>query len=209
MAVPVKAVVGTVKKVTPVLAVVVATAGGFVLGALSRQPEINDLKGQVKRLKKQQEHLIQVLNLQNEEIEDLLARYHMLKTYQVLQRSEMKTQLRESLIFQYATVDYLNLMLSCIEANANPSEVEADFYCAFTKVLSDKDLSDEEMAAVKVYVISRHKSEIKSMVPCDTDTPLEAILRYGESGKSGFKVPKIDFPDIGIPGFEKKGRDDS
>lgn len=207
MAVPVKLVADIAQKATVPLVVAITALGGFVLGGLVRQPEINDLKNQVKQLKKQQEHLVQVVNAQNDEIRDLLNRYHALKVYQVFQRSDMKAQLRNSLVFQYATADYLRLMVSCIESETKPSDAETAFYCAFTKMLSGRGLSDAEMAAVKDYVVPRHKEEIGALVPCDTDSALEALLRFEEPEKGGFEFPDIDFPkvgflDVGLPKIE-------
>ena len=202
MPVPVQVVAEVAKKAAIPLAAAIAALGGFVLGGLVRQPEVNDLKNQVKQLKKQQEHLIRVVNAQNEEIQDLLDRYHALNTYQVFQRSGMKSQLRDSLVFQYATADYLELMISCIESNEDPSEPESAFYFAFTKMLAGKKLSDDEMIAVKDHVMSRHKAEINALVPCDTDSALEAILQFGESEKRGFAFPKIEFPEVGLPKVE-------
>lgn len=209
MGVPVGLVSGIAKKTTVPLIAAIGILGGFVLGALSRQPEINDLKKQVRQLKKQHGHLVQVVNAQNREIEDLLARYHALKVYQVFQRRDMRVHLQDSLVFQYATADYLQLLISCVESNANPTEAESSFYCAFTRMLAGKSLSVDEMKSVKDYVTLRHKQEIENLVPCDTDGALEDLLRFGESGKGGFGFPKIGFPGIAVPRFGKRSEGDA
>lgn len=209
MTVPVRAIAEIGKKAAIPLTAAIAALGGFILGGLVRQPEVNDLKHQVKQLKKQQERFVQVVDAQNEEIRDLLDRYHALKVHQVLQRSEMKKLLQDSLVFQYATADYLELMISRIESGEDPSETEGAFYCAFSNMLAGKALSEDEMAAVKSYVMPRHKEEIASLTPCDTDSALEALLQFGESKKKGFEFPKVELPEIPLPRFGKKNEGDT
>ena len=55
---------------------------GFVAGALSRQPEINELKKQVKSLQKEVERLQAVISVQNQQINELKIRYTALKGWQ-------------------------------------------------------------------------------------------------------------------------------
>ena len=80
------------KLLTALIAAIVG-AGGFILGALSRQPEINDLHKQVKQLQKKVEDLNRVVDEQNNEIAELTARYQALKFYQIFQKSELRDQL--------------------------------------------------------------------------------------------------------------------
>lgn len=188
-----------------------AGAAGFVIGALSRQPEINDLHKQVKSLQKQVAHLQEIVEEQNGEIAELTLRYQALKVYQIFRKSELRAQLRESLTFQYATADYFELLMGHLDTGEKLDDDEAGFYYAFSLMLAGKELSDEQKADIRGYVIANHAYEIESLIPCDIEPALEELADYGKRKKdpgkeSWLKFPKIEPPNI--PNPFKKGEED-
>ena len=188
------------KLLTALIAAIVG-AGGFILGALSRQPEINDLHKQVKQLQKKVEDLNRVVDEQNNEIAELTARYQALKFYQIFQKSELRDQLKESIAFQYATADYFNLLLEHLDSKEKFDEDEADFYYAFSLMLAGKTLSDEQKATVKRYVTDNHGYEINALIPCELEPVLEELADYGTKKKDQDKEPWFKFPKIEPPSF--------
>ncbi|MBQ2616957.1 MAG: hypothetical protein IJF90_08870 [Synergistaceae bacterium] len=199
------------KLLTALIAALVG-AGGFILGALSRQPEINDLHKQVKRLQKKIEDLNRVVNEQNDEIAELIARYQALKFYQIFQKSELKAQLQESIAFQYATADYFNMLLEHLDSKEEFDGNEAEFYYAFSLMLAGGNLSDEQKETIKRYVTFNHGSEIKALIPCELEVVLEELADYGKKKKSSDKDPWFKFPSIEPPNilnpFKKTGMDE-
>ena len=191
---------------------ILAGAAGFIIGALSRQPEINDLHKQVQSLQKQVAYLQEIVEGQNKEIAELTLKYQALKVYQIFRKSELRAQLRESLTFQYATADYFELLIKHLDTGEKLDDEEADFYYAFSLMLAGKELSDEQKADIRDYVTANHAYEIESLIPCDVKPALEELADYGKSkadpGKEfWFKFPKIEPPNIPNP-FKRDGEDE-
>lgn len=184
-------------KLVKALIGVFAGMGGVVFGALARQPEINKLHKQVKRLQSKVDQLEAAASEQNEEIADLLVKYEALRIWQFSQRSELRDRVRESLVFQYAVADYLDLLVDCVRGGRKMDEGELGFYRAFAKTLSGKKTSDREKEQIKTYVVSRHGLQISQMRPCDTQRAFDRIREY--DARSGSRKR-------GLPGFLPFGK---
>lgn len=165
-------------KAIAALAATLGGAGGMIVGALVRQPEINKLRKQVKRLQGDMDALKDVIEEQNSEIAELLFRYKALKVIQFAKRRELKSDIQESLASQYAVSDYLQLLLSIASTGRDMEPEEAEFYRAFGKVLVDKNTSEAEREAIKAFVWERHAAELKSMTPCDMQPILDKLRDY-------------------------------
>ena len=70
-------------------------AGGFVAGALVRQPEINKLQKQVACLQADVEELKQVAAEQNDEIKQMLLNYRALGVFAFQQKKELRPLMME------------------------------------------------------------------------------------------------------------------
>lgn len=187
------------KLITPLVAAI-AGAGGLIMGALIRQPEINDLHKQVRSLQKNSEQLLEVVRAQNSDIAEMEVRYQALKAYQVFQRSDLKKQIKESLVFQYATSDYFELVLHRIDSGRDFDDAEAGFYLAFSQMLVGKTLSPEQKQIVFSYTKERHASEIEAMRPCDVEGIIDRLMKYeANPQKRGFEFPGIELPKVELP----------
>ena len=89
-------------------------AGGFVAGALVRQPEINKLQKQVACLQADVEELKQVAAEQNDEIKQMLLNYRALGVFAFQQKKELKSEIQDELVCQYASNDYLTLLIDVV-----------------------------------------------------------------------------------------------
>ena len=90
---------------TPIVGVL-AGCLGIGVGFIIRQPEINELHRQVAKLQKKTNELEETVRKQNDEISVLITRYRTLQIWQVIQKHDLRKQIEESLIFQYAMNDY-------------------------------------------------------------------------------------------------------
>lgn len=182
-----------------------ALAGGFGLGVgmLLRQPEINELQSQVKLLQGKIGELEETARAQNDEIEGLLAQYQGLKAWHLARKGELREQIGESLMLQYALADYLSLLADRLESHRDYTEEEVAFYSAFTAVLDGKELSVERMEDVKKYVNARHRESIKALEPCDTSGQVNRIKNCDAGSGPGFpQFPKIELPKVELPKVE-------
>ena len=84
---------------------VLAGCFGIGVGLIIRQPEINELHRQVAKLQKKADELKETVRKQNDEISALITRYRALQVWQVIQKYDLRKQIEESLVFQYAMND--------------------------------------------------------------------------------------------------------
>lgn len=152
---------------------------GFIAGALSRQPEINELKEQVRFLQEEVDRLHGVIRVQNEQIRELKIRYTALKGSDYSEKMRQRGYLRGSIMYQYAFKDYLEILIKAdrngrIEMN----EEQIRFYNAFGKILSGKDITDDDRKVVMDYILSKHRKKIDDLQEPD----FGHISKYFESG---------------------------
>lgn len=166
-------------KVLIAIASVLSGAGGVVIGVLVRQPEINKLQKQVKILQADVSELENVVEEQNSEIAQLLIRYKSLKIYQFSQRRQVKDNIQEQLICQYAAADYLNLLLDCASSGKKMSADEIRYYKMYGKMLEDNQIDDNELEVLRPIILEKHGSEIDRMQECDLRAVFERIRLYG------------------------------
>ena len=167
-----------VKTAAPVIGVLSGIVGlgiGFGLGALSRQPEINALQKQVKKLQKKNHELKTLVKQQNDELAELILRYQSLKAWQLLQKRDLKTDIEGALVIQYGIHDYFSLMLDRLENGRDFHDEETAFYIAFSRKLDDKRLSEEQEERIRSYVLGKHAREIRAMSQCDVSLDIDLI----------------------------------
>ena len=128
---------------------------GIGVGLIIRQPEINELHRQVAKLQKKADELKETVRKQNDDIRP----HHALSgsaVWQVIQKHDLRKQIEESLVFQYAMNDYFSLMVDRLETGRDFNEAETAFYAAFSKMLDGKELDVDQMESVKSYVEATH-----------------------------------------------------
>ena len=157
---------------------VLAGCFGIGVGLIIRQPEINELHRQVAKLQKKADELKETVRKQNDEISALITRYRALQVWQVIQKHDLRKQIEESLVFQYAMNDYFSLMVDRLETGRDFNEAETAFYAAFSKMLDGKELDADQMESVKSYVEATHSAQIEAMTPCDASEPIERIRNF-------------------------------
>lgn len=160
-------------KVLLALTGILSGAAGLLAGILVRQPEINKLHKLVKRLQKEIDRLEQAVEEQNDEITALMLKYKALKIYQFGQRKELKESIQDELVFQYATADYLNLLLDYVNADIEMSKEDLRFYEAYGKMIAEKPIDFKEKQFIKEYVRGRHTTEITRLKQCDAQPVLD------------------------------------
>ncbi len=146
-----------------------AGVSGGIIGALSRQPEINNLKKQIKKLQKEVERLQNIRKEQDEQLSMLLVKYKALKVYQFKKRAEERDNIRGIIIYQYGLYDYLTLLLNTAKGSVELQKDDTIFFNIFDKMIEGKKISDEEMDTMKKYITFKHKSDIRRMRQCNID----------------------------------------
>lgn len=150
---------------------------GFVAGALSRQPEINELKKQVKSLQKEVERLQNIITVQNSQIRELKIRYTALKGWQFIERNRQRGYIRGSLMYGYALKEYLGMLIEADENNkVELNTIEIEFYNAFGTILNKGEITEKNRNVVIEYVKDKYGAEINRFIEPD----LSSIIDYLE-----------------------------
>ena len=161
-------------QILPIIVNVGVFVGGFVLGALSRQPEINELKEQVKSLQAQVEQLQALIYAQNEQIKQLKIRFVAYKGLNFAQKNKAKGYLRGAIIYEYALKEYLEILIDGSNSNEidlNKSELE--FYNAFGKMFVKAEVTTKDRRIVLNYINEKYRREIESFKEPDFALILE------------------------------------
>lgn len=151
--------------------------GGFIVGTLSRKPELSELKEQVKSLQAEVERLHTVIKNQNSYLSELKIRYAALKGWQLLQKNKQSKYIRGSIIYQYALKEYLEILIDSDQSNkVKMNKEEVRFYNGFGKILNNGEITDKDRKVVIDYITDRYAEEISQFKGPD----LQSVIEYLE-----------------------------
>ncbi|MFD1886731.1 hypothetical protein [Paenibacillus wenxiniae] len=149
----------------PILVPIIAALGGVVAGALSRQPEVNRLKQQVRKLQSEIQRLQQLVQEQDRQIKNLKIRYNALKAYQFTEKMKQKSKLKGVLMFQYSFKEYMDLLVVQVKNdNYLLSEDEMYFFNSFERLMNTQEISIEERLLIRTYIRTKYAHEIDNQI---------------------------------------------
>lgn len=149
-------------------------AGAFIMGALFRQPEINRLKRQVKKLQDEIERLTQIIETQSQQIRALKRDYKSLRAYQYLEKERIRSKTRGALIHQYAYKEYISLCCR-LAAKESISESERLFFNTYENLLHGIETEEKAIEVLKNYIATKYKKEINSFIEVKADEVLKTV----------------------------------
>ena len=162
-----------------IVAVLISVLGGATAGALSRQPEINRLKAQVRKLQAEVERLQNAIRMQDRQIKQLLVQYKGLKAYQFNARNKARNYTRGALIFQYAYKEYLGLLMRSVDTGRSSCRRRKQFSLIYLiKSLTDSRLAIVKRKPSKEYILYRYKTQIDNLQECDCNGMVEKLRDY-------------------------------
>lgn len=149
----------------PIWMLGVGSLGGFVIGGIVRQPEINKLKKQVRDLQNKNSKLQKRINEQQENVETLMVEYGKLKFYQILHKRKQKQYIRGGLLIEYQYKEYVDLLLKVVKENGidNLSEEQKQYFELCTRIIEEKDIAEDDKRAMQGYILKKYKKEIWAM----------------------------------------------
>lgn len=172
----------------PIVVGILAGTGGLSLGALIRQPEINELKAQVVKL---QEELSRMHTLSNDVLKDI----EILKLkMQLHQNEDILAQLKGQdemsigrLIYAYGLKEYLEVKQKYLIEEMDITEREAVFVDAFSMFLDNRVADDKDGKLQKEflrgYLMEKYASEIDALVPPDLLEVVSTLEKKVEAEK--------------------------
>ena len=165
-------------KIIMVIGMAISAAGGLVAGLLIRQPEINRLHKQIESLQENNEKLKNALKDEKEKITELFVKYKALGFFRFIKKREVKDNIQLHLVFQYATSDYLNILIDFASSGAKMSDEEVKFYHSYEKIIDDGIIEAKELESIKDYILLKHYDDIRKLKECNTDPAFERINNY-------------------------------
>ena len=166
------------KKLVSIIAVALALLAGFFVGFFVRQPKINKLKAQIKRLQSEIIKLQALRDKQNETISRLLLDYKSLKVFSFSKRSKAKDNIKAELILQYGAKEYLQLLLDRANTKRKFSNEEKVFFNAFDGVIEGKKVPDNDLNKIKAYILNKYRKEIEKLISCDYNEQITEIEKF-------------------------------
>lgn len=166
------------KKLVSIIAFALALLAGFFVGFFVRQPKINKLKAQIKRLQSEIIKLQALRDKQNETISRLLLDYKSLKVFSFSKRSKAKDNIKAELILQYGAKEYLQLLLDRANTKRKFSNEEKVFFNAFDGVIEGKKVPDNDLNKIKAYILNKYRKEIEKLISCDYNEQITEIEKF-------------------------------
>jgi len=151
---------------------------GLFVGCFARQPKINKLKKQITVLQKQLTTLQDRMMGYQEKFDNLLVQYKGIKVLQLKKKAECEGKLKDNLVLQYGMKEYLTLLLDTVKEKRKFTDEEFVFYKAFDDVIEGKEVNKKDFIRIKEYVLSKHKSEIEALNPCNCMVEFQKISEY-------------------------------
>lgn len=151
-----------------------AAASVYALGALSRQPEINKVKGENQRVMKENERLRYAVKRLNHSVEVLHKKIEALKAYQFTEKAKETEELKGCIMYQYATKEYLEKAIK----KASDEGLTADdkkYMDVFEQILND-EYDEEDSKYITSFIMPKYKEKIESYIEFDC-LPLIERLR--------------------------------
>ena len=155
----------------PLLVPLLTAAGGAIIGALSRQPEINRLKEQVKTLQQEVERLHKLVEEQDRQIKSLKMQVNGLKGQQQIQALG-KT--KGAVMQQYAFKEYIELCCEQVKKKAI-TEQEQLFFNVYENMLNGIQVDIESKVFLKEYLYRRYGFQIEQLATLDTSELLDRL----------------------------------
>ena len=138
---------------------------GVALGALSRQPEINKLKGSQVLILSENERLRTALANLNGSMEGLNKRIEALKAYQFIERAKQTKEVRGCILYQYATKIYIETVIKKTDGrDLSPKEIH--YMDVFERILNDEYNEGDEKYIAEI-VLPKYKEKIDNLIEFD------------------------------------------
>jgi hypothetical protein len=154
--------------------IIIAAGSGGIIGALSRQPEINRLKKQVKILQGEIERLQNIISEQNRQIGELSIRYKALKGWQFSEKAAQYANIKGYYLHLYSYKEYVELL--CYQAKGNELQTrEHAFFNAYELVLSGNEIPREHLFSIRNYIYEKYNYEIDHQIPYNQDSTLQMV----------------------------------
>jgi len=157
-----------------IIPIILAASGGGIIGALSRQPEINRLKKQVKLLQEEIDRLHNVIMEQNRQIQELTIRYKSLKGWQFSEKAAQRANIKGYYLHLYCYKEYVELLCYQVKGNELNSS-QQNFFNAYEISLNGNDVPTSNLISMRDYIHSKYNYEITNQISYDQNATIKMV----------------------------------
>lgn len=160
----------------PFLLGALLASGGFLGGALSKQPEINRLKAQVRKLQSEISRLQYTIKEQDRQIRELKIRYNTLKAYHFSERRRQKEKTKGAVMFQYCFKEYMDLLIAqAHNSNYELKDEEKVFFNSFERMINNQEATVKEKVFIREYIRYKYQYQIDNMIEYNSENIIEKV----------------------------------
>jgi TolA-binding protein len=157
------------------------TVIGGAFGALSRQPEINNLQAQVRDLQQEVWRLNRLVDEQNRQINSLKLKYDTMQGMRKIEVARAENHLKGAIMYSYCLKEYLDLQIRYNSPSGDLSSEENQYRQCFSQELNGTLTYGDECKILRhflrEYIRQKYAVQIDNLVECDL-TP--SLRRAGE-----------------------------
>jgi hypothetical protein len=165
-----------VKMTITVMIVAGAFFGGFTVGALFRQPEINRLKKQVRQLQNNQGELYSTIKEQQRQVDVLKYEYNALQFYQFAKKQDNRKIYKEELLKVYMYKEYVDILYEQLASDKELDKDRNTYFSIMNDFFEDnKKVSEAQMKEAQQYILAKYNKEIMHCKYYDIDESINRI----------------------------------
>ena len=162
-------------KILSIVVLIASTLAALFTGILIRQPKINKLKKQVQSLQAKNIQLYEMREQQQQQINEMFIEYQAFKIGHHKEKLKCKENIKGLLVYQYASKEYLTLLIDRVKNNKKIDKDALPFFSAFEQFIDGKDVSEKDAEIIKDFIVNKYGSEIEKLKECDYGYLLEEI----------------------------------
>lgn len=151
------------------LIMVLTSSAGFIAGALSRQPEINKLKKQLKSIQDSNGKLRIMMEKQQNQVEIMIIEYQKIKFFHIIEKKKRRSLLRGELCLNYMYKEYVDLLVQNVKSSGKceMNDQQKTFFALCNKWISGDKINLDEEVLLRNYILEKYRSEILKIKTCD------------------------------------------
>jgi len=158
------------------------TVTGTAIGALLRQPEINNLQAQVSALQIEVKRLNGLIDEQNRQINVLKLKYDTLQGMRSIEAAKAKNNLKGAVMYSYCLKKYLDLQTRYNSPGGSLNSEESQYRECFSSELNGIAPKGDEGKILRhylrTYIRQKYAVQIDDLIECDLTSSLR---RAGEA----------------------------
>jgi len=154
-------------KIVSIIILIFSSIAGILVGMFIRQPKINKLKKQVQSLQEKNTQIYNMREQQQQQLNEMFIKYQAFKIGHRKDKLKCKENIKGLLVYQYASKEYLTILIDRVKNNKKIEKEALPFFNAFEQFIDGKDVTKKDGKIIKAYITKKYGTEIDELKECD------------------------------------------